>query len=78
VGTETSPQLIARNRINIYAGVAVRLPLICYCSTRLGHDKEYFLMIRALGDYELLLYSLEPIHSFHGILSLRESGGVSS
>jgi hypothetical protein len=57
---ETSPQLIARNRINIYAGVAVCLPLICYCSTRLGHDKEYFLMIRALGDHELLQLPWDP------------------
>jgi hypothetical protein len=35
-------------------------------------------MIRELSDHELLLYSLEPILGFHGILSLRESGTTSS
>jgi hypothetical protein len=35
-------------------------------------------MIRALGNHELLLDSLEPILGFHRILSLRESCRVSS
>jgi hypothetical protein len=32
-------------------------------------------MICALSEHEFLLYSLEPIFSLHGILSLRDSGG---
>jgi hypothetical protein len=40
--------------------------------------KKNFFTIRALGDHELLLDSLEPILGFHGILCLGESGGASS
>jgi hypothetical protein len=42
------------------------------------HDKKNFLVIHALGDHELLLYTLETILSFYWILSLREGGGPSS
>jgi hypothetical protein len=77
VGTEMSFELILRNRIDVCVGVAVRLPLICCHPKELVCDKKKFLMIRALGDNELLLYPLQPILSFLGILSLREGGWAS-
>jgi hypothetical protein len=46
-------------------------------SQRAGAGKKNFLVIHALGNHKLLLYPLEPILGFHGILSLREGGGVS-
>jgi hypothetical protein len=58
--------------------VAVCHPPICYCPIELVCSKINFLVIIALGDHKLLLYPLEPIISFHGILSLREGGGASS
>jgi hypothetical protein len=73
-----SLKLIPHNRVDICMGVAVRLPPICRRSKELVRGKKNLLVIRALSDHELLLYSLDPILSIHGILSLRESGGVSS
>jgi hypothetical protein len=78
VGTETSLELIPHNIIDVCLGVALHLPPICCCSKELVHGKQNFLAIRALGDHELLLYSLESILSFQGFLSLREGGGASS
>jgi hypothetical protein len=71
-------ELIPHNRINVYVGVAVHLPPICYRSKELVHGKKKLLTIRALGDHELPPYSLEPILGFHGTLRLRESSGASS
>jgi hypothetical protein len=73
-----SLKLIPRNRIDVCMGVAVHLQPICYRPKELVRGKKNFLMICALGDHELLLYPLEPIFYFHGILSLREGGGASS
>jgi hypothetical protein len=78
VGMETSLELIPHNRIDICVGIAVCLPPICYHSKELVHVKKDILMICALDDHELPLYSLESILGFHGNLSLREGGGVSS
>jgi hypothetical protein len=77
VGTEMSLKLIPRNRIDVYVGVAAHLPPICCCSKELVHGKKDLIVIRALGYHELLLISLELILGLHGILSLRENGGVS-
>jgi hypothetical protein len=78
VGIETSMKLIPRNRVDVCMGVVVRLSPICCWSKELLRSKKNLLAIHALSDHELLLNSLEPILGFHGILSLRESGGVSS
>jgi hypothetical protein len=69
VGTEMSLELIPCNRVDVCMGVAVRLPLVCCHSKELARDQKNLLMIRALSDHELPLYSLEPILGFHGILS---------
>jgi hypothetical protein len=78
VGTETSSKLIPRNQIDVCVSVAVHFPPICCYPKELVRGKKNFLVIRALCDHELLLYPLEPILGFRGILSLREGGGVSS
>jgi hypothetical protein len=51
-------------------GVAARFPPVGYHSKELVRSKKNFLVIRALGDHELLLNFLKPIFSFHWILSL--------
>jgi hypothetical protein len=71
-------KLIPRNRVDVCVSVAIHLPPICCHPKELVCDKKNFLMVHALGDYELLLYPLEPITDFHGVFSLREGGGVSS
>jgi hypothetical protein len=75
---EMSLELIPCNRVDVYVGVAVHLPPICCRSKELVLNKKNLLAIRALDNHELLLNSLEPIPGFHGILSLREIGAVSS
>jgi hypothetical protein len=77
VGTEMSLEFIPCNRADVYVGLSVCLPPVCCCSKELVHGKKNFLMIRALGDHKLSLNSLEPIFGLHGVLSLRETGGVS-
>jgi hypothetical protein len=69
-----SLKLIPRKGIDVCVGVAVHLPPIGRRPKELVCSKKNFLMIRVLGDHELLLFPLEPIIGFHGILSLREGG----
>jgi hypothetical protein len=69
-----SLKLIPRNQIDVRMSIAVRLPPICCRPKELVCGKKNFLMIRALGDHELLVYPLEPIFGIHGILSFREGG----
>jgi hypothetical protein len=78
VGMEMSLEFIPHNRSDVCVSVAVHLPPICCHPKELACDKKNFLTIHSLGDNELLLYSLEPILGFHGIVSLREGGGASS
>jgi hypothetical protein len=68
--TETSLELVPRDGVDIYMGVTVCLPPICCRTKELVHGKKNFLMIRALGDHELLLNSLNPIFGLCGVLGL--------
>jgi hypothetical protein len=70
VVTEMSLELIPRDGVDICMGVTVRLPPICFHTKELVHGKKNLLVIRALGDHELLLNSLKPIFSLHGVLGL--------
>jgi hypothetical protein len=67
---EMSLELIPRDGVDICMGVTVCLPPICYRTKELVFGKKNFLMIRALGDHELLLNSLKPIFGLCGVLSL--------
>jgi hypothetical protein len=58
-------ELIPRDGVDVHMGVAIRLPPVGYRSIELVCGKKDFLMIRALGNHELLLNSLKPIFSFH-------------
>jgi hypothetical protein len=70
VSTKTSIELISHDGVDIRMGVAVRLPLVGCRSIEMVHNKKDFLMIRALGDHELLLNSLKLIFGFHWVLGL--------
>jgi hypothetical protein len=65
-----SLELIPRDGVDVCIGVAVRLPPVGGRSIELVRGKKDFLVIRALGDHELLLNSLKPIFSFHWVLGL--------
>jgi hypothetical protein len=65
-----SLELVPRDGVNIYMGVTVSLPPICCRTKELMRGKKNLLTIRALGDHELLLNSLKPIFSLHGVLGL--------
>jgi hypothetical protein len=58
-------ELIPRDGVDVHMGVAIRLPPVGYRSIELVCGKKDFLMIRALGNHELLLNSLKSIFSFH-------------
>jgi hypothetical protein len=73
-----SLELIPCDGIDICMGVTVCLPPICRRTKELVCGKKNSLTIRALGDHELLLNSIKPIFGLHGVLGLREGGGVSS
>jgi hypothetical protein len=75
---ETSLELISRDGVNICMGGIVCLPPICFRTKELVRDKKNLLVIRALGYHELLLNSLKPIFSLHGVFGLWEGGGASS
>jgi hypothetical protein len=65
-----SLELIPHDGLNIYMDVTIRLPQISCHTKELVHGKKNFLMIRALGDHELLLNALKPIFGFHWALGL--------
>jgi hypothetical protein len=77
VSTKMSLELIPRDGVNACMSVAIRLTPVGYCSIELVHSKNDFLMIRALGDHEILLNSLKLIFGFHWVLGLGECGRVS-
>jgi hypothetical protein len=78
VSTKMSLELIPHDGVDVCMGIVVRLPPVGCCSIELVRDKKNFLVIRALGDHELLLNSLKPIFGLNWVLSLRESGRASS
>jgi hypothetical protein len=67
---ETSLELIPRDGVNICIGVTICFPPICCRTKELVCGKKNFLLIRALGDHELLFNSLKPIFGFHWVLGL--------
>jgi hypothetical protein len=70
VVTETSLELIPRDGVDICMGFTVCLPPICCRTKELVRSKKNLLAICALGDHELLLNSLKPILSLHGVIGL--------
>jgi hypothetical protein len=78
VVTKMCLELVPCDGVDICMGVTVCLPPICCHTKELVHGKNYFLMIRALGDHKLLLNSLKPVFGIHWVLGLWEGGGVSS
>jgi hypothetical protein len=63
-----SLELILRDGVDIHMGAIVRLPPVGCHSIELVCGKKDYIMIRALGDHELLLNSLKPIFGFHWVL----------
>jgi hypothetical protein len=78
VSAETSLELVPGDGVDICMCVKVRLPPVGCSPIELVCRKEDLLVIRALGDHEFLLDSLEPILCVHGVFGLREGGGASS
>jgi hypothetical protein len=77
VSMKMSLELVRRDVVGIHMVVVVRLPPVGYRSMELVRGKKDFLVIRALGDHELLLNPFKPIFSFHWILCLGECGRAS-
>jgi hypothetical protein len=73
-----SLELVLGDGVDVCMCVAVRLPPVGCGPIELVCREEDLLAIRALGDHEFLLDSLEPILCVHGVFGLREGGGASS
>jgi hypothetical protein len=73
-----SLELVPCDGVDVHMGVAVRLPSVACCSVELVRSKKDFFTIRALGDHDFLLNSLQAIFGFHWVLGLGESGRASS
>jgi hypothetical protein len=67
---EMSLEPVPCDGVGICMGVTVCLPPICYRTKELVHGRKNLLVIRALGDYELLLYALKTIFDFNWVLGL--------
>jgi hypothetical protein len=65
-----SLDLIPHDGVDIRMGVALCLPPAGCRSIELVCGKKDFLVMRALGNHELLLNSLKPIFGFHWVLGL--------
>jgi hypothetical protein len=78
VSAETSLELIPGDGLDVCMHVVVRLPPVGCGPIELVCREEDLLAIRALGDHEFLLDSLEPILYVYGVFGLREGGGASS
>jgi hypothetical protein len=78
VSTKMSLELIPCDGVDVHMGVAVRLPPVSCRSIKLVCNKKDFLVIRALGEHELLLNPLKTIFGFHWVLGLGECGRASS
>jgi hypothetical protein len=70
VSAETRLELVPCDGVDISMGVIVSLPPIRCRTKELVCGKKNLLVIRALGDHELLLNSLKPIFGLHGVLGL--------
>jgi hypothetical protein len=70
VSTKMRLELIPHDGVDVCMGVAVRLSLVGRRPIELVRGKKDFLMIRSLGDHELLLNPLKPIFGFHWVLGL--------
>jgi hypothetical protein len=70
VSTKMSLELIPHDGVNVFMGVALRLPLVGCYSIELVCDKKDFLMIHALGDHELMLNPFKPVFNFCWVLGL--------
>jgi hypothetical protein len=70
VGMEMSLELVPRDGVNVFMGIAIHLPPVGYRSKELVRGKKNFLTICALVDHVLLLNSHKPSFSFHWVLSL--------
>jgi hypothetical protein len=75
---ETSLELVPGDGVDVCMRVAERLPPVGCGPIELVCREEDLLAIRALGNHEFLLNSLEPILCIHGVFGLREGGGASS
>jgi hypothetical protein len=73
-----SLELVPGDGVDVCMRVIVRLPPVGCGPIELVCREEDLLAIRALGDHEFLLDSLEPILCVHGVFGLREFGGASS
>jgi hypothetical protein len=69
VSAETSLELILGDRLNVCMRVAVHLPPVGCGPNELVCCEEDLLVIRALGDHEFLLDTVEPILCVHGSLA---------
>jgi hypothetical protein len=65
-----SLELVSCDGVDVHMGIAVRLPPVGCYPIELVRSKNYFLMIRALGDHKFLVNPLEPIFCIHGVLGL--------
>jgi hypothetical protein len=70
VSAETSLELVPCDGVDVHMGIAVRFPLVGYCTIELVRSKKDLFAIRALGDHEFLFNPLEPIFCLHGVLGL--------
>jgi hypothetical protein len=63
-------ELVSYGGVNVYMCVAIHLPLVSCRSIELLRCKKDFLVIRAMGNHELLFKSHKPIFGFHWLLGL--------
>jgi hypothetical protein len=70
VSAETSLELIPCDGVDVYMGIAIRLPLVGCCPIELVCSKKDLLAISALGDHEFHFNPLEPVFCIHGVFGL--------
>jgi hypothetical protein len=75
VGAETSLELVPGDGVDIYMGVAVRLPPVGCCPIKLVCSKKDLLAISALGDHEFLLTPLSQSSASMGSLACEKVVG---
>jgi hypothetical protein len=69
VSTKMSLELVQCDGVDVYMGVAVCLPPVGCRSIELVRGKKDFLVIRALGDHEILLNPLSQSSASIGSLA---------
>jgi hypothetical protein len=70
VSAEISLELIPSDGIDVFMGIAVRLPPVGYCAIELVRSKKDLRAISALGDHEFLFNPHEPVFCIHGVFGL--------